>query len=344
MRRLGGTTVLNEDRGATLVFVAILLVVLFGFTAFAVDIAASYHERRVVQNGADAAVLAIAEDCARGTLPCGEPYVSQTAQLYADANAPDLATTVEELILDLENQEVTVRTLSHDPNTGRDALVHFFAAVLGIPESPIRAEATARWGTLGASSTVPITMSMCDITEGLDEDGNYILREGVITVTFLDPSGDTCDAHPGFDADEDELLPAGFGWLRPTDEDPCTAYTVPHDPDGSGIFEWAFQDPGADPNRGCLGLDTYLIPIFVDVMFQTNPDCEAINPHPTDCYGIGGYTSFTVIGYRFPGYTGGTPGCSPPKSCITGEVGEETVFGPIDPSFQFGVVVVELIK
>ena len=68
---------LDDERGVSLIFVAILLPVLFGFAVFAVDAAALYEERRELQNGADAAVLAIAEDCAfglaTGSIPCDVP-------------------------------------------------------------------------------------------------------------------------------------------------------------------------------------------------------------------------------------------------------------------------------
>lgn len=316
----------------------IMATVLFGMAGLAVDVGHIYAERKALRNGADAAVLAIAEDCARGTAPCDLPTATATADAYADANARDGAANIDSVDLDLVEQQVTVVTSTHDAATGGIVLRPFFAQLVGFPGVTVRAQATARWGTLGSARTVPITMSECDIR---DDEGNLRYDE-IFTVTFVDPSGDTCDAHPGFDADDDGLLPAGFGWLRPTDEDPCVAFTLAFDYPTADM--WAFQDPGADPARGCLDIDVpFLIPIFVDVMFQTNPDCDAINPHPTNCYGIGGYAHFTITGFRFPGYQAGSPGCSPPQSCITGYIDQFTTTGEMGSSFDFGVVVVELI-
>ena len=50
--------------------VAIVVVLLFGFTALAFDIAALVQEKRELQNGADAAALAVAKDCRRHELRC----------------------------------------------------------------------------------------------------------------------------------------------------------------------------------------------------------------------------------------------------------------------------------
>ena len=46
-----------KHEGQTLVWVAIMLTVLFGFVALAVDVGSLLSERRVMQNAADAAAL-----------------------------------------------------------------------------------------------------------------------------------------------------------------------------------------------------------------------------------------------------------------------------------------------
>ena len=56
----------DDDRGAVLVWVALMLVVLLGIGALVIDVGALYAERRQLQNGADAAALAVAADCAEG--------------------------------------------------------------------------------------------------------------------------------------------------------------------------------------------------------------------------------------------------------------------------------------
>ena len=58
-----------------------------------IDVGALYAERRQLQNGADAAALAVAEDCAEGD--CLDEMA--TAKTYADSNAKDDAANVDEV-------------------------------------------------------------------------------------------------------------------------------------------------------------------------------------------------------------------------------------------------------
>ena len=64
---------------------AILAVVLFGFAALVIDVGALYHERRQLQNGADAGAFAVAQACADGA--CGT--FTADADGFADGNAVD---------------------------------------------------------------------------------------------------------------------------------------------------------------------------------------------------------------------------------------------------------------
>jgi Flp pilus assembly protein TadG len=65
--------------------VAIMIVVLLGMGAIVVDFGQLYVERRELQNGADAAALAVAQDCAGGD--CRDE--TATARTYANDNARD---------------------------------------------------------------------------------------------------------------------------------------------------------------------------------------------------------------------------------------------------------------
>ena len=84
-RRLAG---LRDDggRGAIGVLVAVLIGggVLFGMGALVVDVGQIYQNRAELQNGADAAALAVAKSCAAGT--CAPSIATQ----YATANASKL--------------------------------------------------------------------------------------------------------------------------------------------------------------------------------------------------------------------------------------------------------------
>ena len=50
-------SLLNDDSGQTLIYVAISMIVLLGFVALAVDVGYLYAERRHMQNAADAGAL-----------------------------------------------------------------------------------------------------------------------------------------------------------------------------------------------------------------------------------------------------------------------------------------------
>lgn len=338
MRRLN-----NEDRGASMAFFAVCLVFLIGFAGLAVDVGALYAEKTELQKGAEAAVLAIAEDCAHGTRPCDVPTATATAESYIDANATDLAGALDSLVLDLVAQEVTVIDAT-ERSDGGSIFLPFFAQVIGWEGMTVKAQAKARWGTLGSDNTIPITVSMCDIYDPITGK----LMEGEIT--FHEPGEATCPGHPGFDlAADGDPMPAGFGALKADEE--CGVYTQAY-PDEDNM--WAFQESGASfehlRNNECLKVgESYVIPVFVDHIFSNVdpcPDIRAIKnvaSSDSDCYAIGGYAYFTLLGYRFPGYSDGEPGCGPPDSCITGKVTKYSTTGELSDSLNFGVVVVELI-
>src|SRR6187401_1591057 len=80
----------QRDEGAVMVWVALMMVVLLGAGAIVIDIGALYAEKRQLQNGADAAALAVAQDCANGSC---SGYAAR-ADTYADLNANDGAANV----------------------------------------------------------------------------------------------------------------------------------------------------------------------------------------------------------------------------------------------------------
>ena len=73
---------LSGERGATATVFALLLVPMLGFAAIAVDIGALYAERARLQVAADAAAIAVAQDCSRGT--CGDMLATARAMVAAN--------------------------------------------------------------------------------------------------------------------------------------------------------------------------------------------------------------------------------------------------------------------
>src|SRR4051812_38667513 len=80
-------SVMRDQRGATAVIVALVLVVLIGCGAIVVDVGALYQERRTLQNSSDAGALALAKDCS-STSGCPADFMTE-AQTYVDSNADD---------------------------------------------------------------------------------------------------------------------------------------------------------------------------------------------------------------------------------------------------------------
>lgn len=71
----------SEERGVTIILVALMLLVLLGFAAMAIDVGELLWNRRALQNAVDAAALAGVRE-----LPSNPPLAQQVALDYAAAN------------------------------------------------------------------------------------------------------------------------------------------------------------------------------------------------------------------------------------------------------------------
>jgi Flp pilus assembly protein TadG len=76
----------DGERGAVAILVALLLVVLLGVAALAVDIGLIAWTKTQLQTGADAAALAIAQNCAKSGRDACQTAASSKAQTLATAN------------------------------------------------------------------------------------------------------------------------------------------------------------------------------------------------------------------------------------------------------------------
>jgi Putative Flp pilus-assembly TadE/G-like len=157
----------RDEQGATLAFVAVIIFVLIGVTALAVDFGALYFDRRRMVNAADAAALAAAITYAKKDATCGSndtPAQTQADSL-ATANTstanPDNRPGQTAYTVDCATKTVTVQYfLDHD---------YYFAGAIGFDSTPVVARATAHWGpAAGAGGVLPIMINMgrlstCDI-------------------------------------------------------------------------------------------------------------------------------------------------------------------------------------
>lgn len=295
----------TEEAGAVTVIVAMMLVVLLGMAALAIDVGALYLERRELQNGADAAALAIAQDCATDATSANCTSLATaltTARTYADANARDSAATVGDggVVFDYAASKVTVTADTNDPSSADTSkLAHWFAPVLGYDATAVSATGAAIWGPIAAGSlqTLPIAMSLCEYEEYLDQPGTRYPAEepwssasptdpepydgnGKPMVIFLHGTGDPCTGPSG------QELPGGFGWL---DTDSTCEYV------GDG---WMAGDTGANVPSDCKKSEftaellgkVIELPVFKDAR-GTGSSIE---------YEFNSYAAFYVAGYNFP--------------------------------------------
>lgn len=199
MRRLGSLLRrrLQQEHGAVAIIMALSMVMLLGFTALVIDVGAIYFERTQLQSGADAAALAIAQDCAKGN--CGD--IGATAVLLAGKNAHDNLSAATATV-DATQNLVTVETGTLT-STGQHALANAFAPILGIPTSTVSAQSKATWGSPAAATVFPFTTPRCLYDQ--TPPGQ---------VLWIKTSMSCTDSHGN-------VVPGGFGWLDETS--PCAA-------------------------------------------------------------------------------------------------------------------------
>jgi Flp pilus assembly protein TadG len=319
---------LTDEEGATAIIIGLLLIPLIGFGAIVIDVGLIYWETRQLQNGADAAALAIAQDCVDDdSAGCG-PFQA-TADEFTDLNANDGHANADVLLPGLDGDNSVTVTATTRTTDGSNRLSYALAGVLGTDfNATFARSATARWGAAGSATTIPLTFSFCEwdvFTDGLGADALPTGTRVVYHHTNSASDVNDCDGPAGQDA------PGGFGWLN--EEGPCSAFVE------NGEVN---ADTGASISKDCKDLfptllgQTVLMPIFVEV---TGTGTNAM-------YEIGGFAAFEFQGYRFPGVESSPKPCGAPLTCISGrfvnyyDLGEEPADGDID----FGAYIIGLSR
>jgi hypothetical protein len=233
MRRLT-----DSENGAVAVMTALLMVVLLGMSAIVVDIGMLYAERSQLQSGADAAALAIAQDCAAGE--CGD-YVA-TGERFANANSNDDHSAAVPIIA---GNMVTVQT-STVTRDGGTAVRHWFAPILGVDSTRVGATAKASWGSPSKATVFPFTAPKCKFDQAPTDTEFWITSES------------TCIGSTG------NRLPGAFGWLDEDGHKNCRA-SVDVD---QVIIGGA---PGKSGPQNChIDGETILLPVYDEKSGQGN--------------------------------------------------------------------------
>lgn len=317
---------LKDDDGVVAVITAVLLVVLLGFGAIVVDLGALYAERRQLQNGADAAAIAVAQDCAAGS--CGS--ASATATTFANANSND-GTSVAGVTFPTASS-ARVDTSTREPG-GSLAVTHWLAPVIGIDASQVTARATASWGAIGGAGTMPIAASLCEWDLFTGGAGIAALPTPDSTIylhTQSQAATNACGGPAG------QTIPGGFGWLDVDGSGTCNAQVSV----GTVGGDTGTPPPGPASTTGCTDAfwasligQTTLLPIF-----------EAVSGSGINAvYTIRGFAAFVLTGYRFNTDAVNAP-CGPPNTCVRGHFTTYYSYGsqPSTSAPSFGATTVSL--
>lgn len=146
--------ILGDEKGQSIIMVAVMLVVILALTAMVVDVGYLYLHRRNLQNTADAAALAAAWE-----LP-DENEIQTVAETYAGFHNVSSGITATKL----NDMDVKVEVTSEYPR--------LFGRIFGTDNYFIKAEATARkragW-KLGAGGVQPFSPLPANYTDSDDE-------------------------------------------------------------------------------------------------------------------------------------------------------------------------------
>lgn len=275
----------SDERGAVSVIVALMLVALLGFAAISVDVGMMYAEKAQQQNGADAAALAVADNCAKGS--CGT--YGSTAGNFANWNANDGKTKVDSVTFPTVSS-VQVNTSSRDI-AGNDVFRLAFANIFGMSTANIQATATAAWGPPQAGTTLPWTFGKCVFDQSLTAAQLASLQS---TGNF---TGDPSSAHILLRSDTNSNYPGctgqlgyatgGFGWLDLAGGQCQANINVGTSSAGS--------NPGNNIDNTCKALLPSLLskPVLIPIFTVSSGNGQ----HAT--YPIYGFAAFQVTGWYF---------------------------------------------
>lgn len=274
----------EAERGAAGVLVAVIMLVLIGAGALAVDVGQIYVERAQLQNGADSGAMAVMQACHE--TGCTQDEAEAIAEDLADSNSNDGSSTVFEVDMTVDD-EVTVRTTTRDGTSGAGFLRQMFSSALGAPPATVGAHATAGLEFPSGGSAFPLAISDCQY------DLSGAEASGEVQLIKYKPGMSSCTSTAG------HVIPGGFGWLEQTDT-ACHAAT--------DIDDNADSDTGAD----------YPKTVACDAILQSwkdtiNSGGSVMGTFPVydnaggtgagGWFHIRGYATFDLQGWKFGGGT-----------------------------------------
>lgn len=143
-----------DERGATTVVVAMLLTTMVAALGIGIDTSSMAYQRTRIQHAADAAVSAIALDCAEGKTGCSQAGAQSTANYFVTQNAGSGTATIPGTV-NTSSASVTVK-VDKTVNTG-------FFGLLGNGSKSVSASATATYTghPLEGAPMLPMAVPYC---------------------------------------------------------------------------------------------------------------------------------------------------------------------------------------
>lgn len=278
MRRLALSG--KAEQGAIAVVLALVMVILLGFAAIAVDVAMLYSERAQLQNSADAGAMFVAQKCASklstDAIDCNV-IPSAGLRSVVSGNAVDGVTDVEQpLALNKSARIVTVTVRAQEAGKPADGVSTIFARIFGFPSVEAGASANATWGSPSRGTMVlPIAIAECKF-----KPVDPISGKGPLQLLQLDK--DPC---------VNKNIPGGFGWIKDESDAKCSVTIGVGEVSNPGT--WFEVLPGASPSCSPDDLrqmdgQTVLFPIFD----------EATGTGVSGKYYVKGFAAFHVTAYR----------------------------------------------
>lgn len=284
---MSGPRSTKPEQGAVAIVVAILSVVLIGMLAFVADLGMAYANKRVLQNGADAAVLAVANELIKQSSPAENCAAMASRQevvrAFATSHVVDNAQGTSgvslqgySLVCEPPGLVVSATAAMQSPA--------FFGGIFGAGELPLAQPAKAVVGPVGSVVGVrPI--AICEV------QADQLRDDPTVTQTFdIGNDGTDCGAAAG-----------NWGMLDLADGNNGTGNTE----------EWllsgfATEISATSPGNLITGDPGTPQPALADEMEQivgktvTLPVFNLVTDNGSNAtYTITGFVAVRVCGYRF---------------------------------------------